>query len=76
MSRRQIGGYEFNAEIVNIRNAANEILNCLEQMLAGNLGTQTIVAYAARMIRQVGIILNAVNTVADFGEQIKSERTK
>jgi hypothetical protein len=75
MSRRQLGGYEFNAELVRIRNAANDILNSLENMLTGNLGTQVIVAHAAKMIRQIGIILDAIGNIEDFGEQAKIERT-
>lgn len=76
MSQRQLGGYEFNAELVRIRNAADDILHSLEQMLAGSLGPQTIVAHAATMIRKVGIILDAVKNIEGFGEKAKEERTR
>ena len=75
MSRRQLGGYKFHEELVRIRNAANNILESLQKMLEGNLGPQTILAYVANMMRQIGIILDAIGNIEDFGEQAKTERT-
>ena len=75
MSKRQIGGYGYNEEIVRIRNAANSIAESLTNLLAGNLGQQTVLAHAANMIRQVGIILNAAGKLDEFGDQARNERT-
>lgn len=75
MSKKQIGGYGYNEEIVRIRNAANSIAESLQNLLAGNLGSQTVLAHAANMIRQVGTILNAVSKLDEYGEQVRNERT-
>lgn len=74
MSERRIGGYEWNAELNNIRNAANDILQSLQEMLSGNLGPQTILAHAAKMMTNVGKILNAVTKLEEFGDQAKDIR--
>jgi len=75
MSKKQIGGYGYNEEKARIRNAANSIAESLQSLLAGNLGSQTVLAHAANMIMQVGIILNAVSKLDEFGEQARNERT-
>jgi hypothetical protein len=75
MNRRQVGGYEWNAEIARIRTAANDILQSLQNMLEGTLGPQTILAHAAKMIGNIGTILNALNSLETFGEKAKTERT-
>jgi hypothetical protein len=76
MSKPQVGGYEWRGELVRIRNATNTILESLQQMLEGNLGPQAIVAHGAKMIRQVGIILNALGNIEQIGAQAKADRTK
>jgi len=75
MSRRQPGGYEFNAEVVRIRNAANNIIESIQHILAGNMGQQTVLAHVANMMRQTATILDAIGNIEDFGEQAKNQRT-
>lgn len=75
MSERRVGGYEWTAEIVRLRNAANDILHSLQEMLSGNLGPQTIVAHAAKMVGNIGTILDALKNIEGFGQRAKTERT-
>jgi len=76
MSKAQIGGYEFNQELVRIRNAANNIRESLSKILEGNPGPQTIIALIAQAALQIPIILNAVTNIEKIGKETKKDRTK
>jgi len=75
MSKTQIGGYEFNQELVRIRNAANTIRESLSKILEGNPGPQTILALIAQTALQIPIILNAVSNIEKIGKDAKTKRT-
>ena len=76
MSKAQIGGYEFNQELVRIRNAADTIRESLSKILEGNPGPQTIIALIARAALQIPIILSAVANIEKIGKETKKDRTK
>lgn len=76
MSKAQTGGYEFNQEVVRIRNAANNIRDSLSKILEGNPGPQTILALIAQAALQIPIILNAVANIDKIGKETKKDRTK
>lgn len=76
MRTAEIGGYEFNAELVRIRNAANTIRDALSKIVEGNPGPQTIIALIAQAALQIAIILDAVTNIEKFGKKAKKERTK
>jgi len=76
MTKTQTGGYEFNQELVRIRNAANTIRESLSKILEGNPGPQTILALIAQAALQIPIILNAVANIEKIGKQTKKDRTQ
>jgi hypothetical protein len=75
MSKTQPGGYEFNYELVRIRNAAKSINESLSKILHTNPGPQTIVALIAQAAVQIPIILDAISNIEKIGKQAKKERT-
>lgn len=75
MSKPQTGGYEFNQELVRIRNAANTIRESLSKILENNPGPQTILALIAQAALQIPIILNAVANIEKIGKDTKKSRT-
>ena len=75
MSKAQIGGYEFNAELARIRNAANTMRDALTKLLEGNPGPQTIAALVARMALQISIIFDAIGNIQKIGNNAKKDRT-
>lgn len=76
MSKAQPGGYDFNQELVRIRNAAKAINESLSKILNNNPGPQTIVALIAQAAVQIPIILDAIQNIEKIGKQAKKQRTE
>lgn len=76
MSKQQVGGYEFNYELSRIRTATDTIRDKLTKIIEGNPGPQTIIALAAIMALQIGIILDALLKLETIGKETKKDRTK
>ena len=75
MSKRRIGGYDFQYECVRIEDASSALRNALTQIIETNPGPQTINALSARMAIQVSVITDAINQIKAIGRENKKART-
>lgn len=75
MSKRQIGGYEFNAECASIRSSVEIIRRSLVRIIEENPGPQTTALLIARSTLELPNITNAINTIENIGKSQKGSRT-
>ena len=74
MTKKQVGGYEFNYECNRIRQSATAIAESLLKIIESNPGPQTLYALVAKMAVQNQIITDAINQVEKIGATAKDDR--
>lgn len=75
MTKPQIGGSEYNAELARIRRAANTFKESLQRILEGT-GPQAAAQLIAQMALQIGTIFDAVGNLERIGRDTRNERNK
>jgi hypothetical protein len=76
MNKPRIGGYEFNAECVNVESSFSIIRNALNQIIDTNPGPQTLSMLVAKMAVQVSNGTDAINKIKAIGKEAKKERDR
>lgn len=74
MTKKQIGGYQFNQECNRIERAASTLRDDLSELIK-NPGPQTLTMLGIKMAVQVMIIIDAIHKIEDIGEDARDERT-
>lgn len=74
MTKKRLGGYEFNYEITRIRNATAAIGEALTKILENNPGPQTLYMLVARMAVENSNIVNALTNIEQIGQDAKNKR--
>lgn len=75
MSKRRVGGYEFKAELSNIRLSVTAIRRELQQVIELPTISQATALHIARAAIELTKITDATKNIEEIGEDARSERT-
>lgn len=73
MSKRSIGGYAFNAEVVRMRNASRSAREALRRIVEEKPGPQTMSLLIAKAALALGEIEQAAGEIESITRNLKTE---
>jgi predicted Zn-dependent protease len=76
MSRRSVGGYAFNAEVVRVRNASRAAREALRRIVEDKPGPQTLSLLIARAALALGEIEQATGEIENITRDLRETREK